>query len=80
MWLALVNLDPNAETEVTANVAGIVAGKAQGEVLTAPGFNTVNTVGAPDAVAPRPFSANAVDGKLVLRLPRHSVTVVRLEP
>jgi alpha-N-arabinofuranosidase len=49
-------------------------------VLTAASFATVNTFDAPNAVQPRPFSAIAVDGKLVLRLAPHSVTVVRLEP
>ena len=53
--------------------------QGRGEVLTAASFNTVNTFDAPNAVAPRPFSAAAKDGKLMLRLPPHSVTVVRLD-
>lgn len=79
VWLALINLDPNAENEVTAEVPGVIASKAVGEVLTAASFATVNTYDAPNAVQPRPFSANAVDGKLVLRLPPHSVTVVQVQ-
>ncbi len=79
VWLALINLDPNAENEVTAEVPGVIAGKAVGEVLTAASFAAVNTYDAPNAVQPRPFSANAVDGKLVMRLPPHSVTVVQVQ-
>jgi alpha-L-arabinofuranosidase len=80
IWLSLVNLDANTETEVNVSGSGLAANKASGEVLTAASFNTVNTYNAPNAVAPRAFSATAADGKLVLRLPPHSVTVVRLEP
>ena len=77
IWLALVNLDPNAETEVTANLPGVTATKATGEVLTAASFNSVNTYAQPGTVAPKPYSAAAQNGKLALRLPAHSVTVVR---
>ena len=80
VWLSLANLDPNAETEVTADVPGIAASRAVGEVLTAASFATVNSYDAPGAVQPRPYSATAANGKLVLRLPPHSLTVVRLEP
>ena len=80
VYLSLVNLDPNAETEVAAEVPGVAASRAVGEVLTAASFATVNTYDAPNAVQPRPYSAVATDGKLMLRLPPHSVTVVRLEP
>ena len=80
IWLSLVNLDANAETEINASVPGIAATRAVGEVLTAASFNTVNTYEAPNAVAPRAFIATAAAGKLVLRLPPHSVTVVHLEP
>ena len=80
IYLSLANLDPNAETVVDASVPGITATRAVGEVLTAASFATVNTYDAPNAVQPRPYSAVATDGKLMLRLPPHSVTVVRLEP
>lgn len=80
VWLSLTNLDPNAETEVTASVPGVAASKAIGEVLTAASFASVNTFDAPNTVQPRPYSVAATGGKLVLRLPPHSVTVVHLEP
>ena len=80
VWLSLSNLDPNNPAEVAVAIPGVTAGRAEGEVLTAASFNTVNTYEAPNAVAPKPFSAAASDGKLTLNLPPHSVTVVRLEP
>jgi alpha-N-arabinofuranosidase len=79
VWLALVNLDPNAESEVSAELPGVALGRAEGEVLTAASFSAVNTYDAPNTVQPRPFSANATAGKLVLRLPPHSVTVVHVQ-
>ncbi len=78
IWLALVNLDPKGEASVTANVAGVNASTATGQVLTGASFNSVNTFDAPNAVVPKPFSAAVQDGKLVLRLAPHSVTVVQL--
>ena len=80
VWLSLSNLDPRSAADVTVAIPGVTANRATGEVLTAASFNTVNTYEAPDAVAPKPYSAVARDGKLTLNLPPHSVTVVRLEP
>ncbi len=80
VWVSLSNLDPRSAADVTVAIPGVTASRATGEVLTAASFNTVNTYEAPNAVAPKPFSAVARDGKLTLNLPPHSVTVVRLEP
>ena len=80
IWLALINLDPNNSTNVTAIIPGITATSAVGEVLTAASFNTINNFEAPNAVAPNPYSAKAENGSLVLRLAPHSVTVVELRP
>jgi alpha-L-arabinofuranosidase len=80
VWLALINLDPNNSTNVTANVPGIAATSAVGEMLTAASFNTINNFESPNAVTPKSFNAKAENGKLVLRLAPHSVTVVQLQP
>lgn len=80
VWLALVNLDPHAESVVKANVPGVAASRAVGEVLNAPSYASVNTFDAPETVAPKPFTAPASNGSLSLTLPPHSLTVVRLEP
>ncbi len=79
IWLSLTNIDPNNAADITANIAGIDATSAVGEVLTAERLDSINTFEAPAAVAPKPFSAKATNGSLVLHLPPHSVTVVRLE-
>jgi len=76
VWLSLINLDPKN----FATIGGIAASAAVGEVLTAASFNTVNSFDAPNAVAPKPYSAKAEGGKVVLTLPPHSVTVVQLQP
>ena len=80
VWLALTNLDPNKAAEITVSVPGVAARSAVGEVLTAERVDAINTFATPDAVKPKPFSARASGGKLVLKLPAKSVTVVRLEP
>ncbi|RYE70572.1 MAG: alpha-N-arabinofuranosidase [Rhizobiaceae bacterium] len=80
VWIALVNLDPNEAADVTTSVPGVAVGSAIGEVLTADRLDKVNSLASPDAVAPQSFSAQAKDGTLVLHLPPHSLTVVRLEP
>ena len=80
IWLALINLDPNNSTNVTANIPGITATSAVGEVLTAASFNAINNFEAPNAVAPKPYNAKAENGSLVLSLAPHSVTVVELRP
>ncbi len=80
IWLALVNLDPNKPAEFAANIPGVGATSAVGEVLTAANFNTVNDFAAPGAVTPKAYSARSENGSLVLRLAPHSVTVVELRP
>jgi alpha-N-arabinofuranosidase len=77
LWLALTNLDPNHTAEVEVTVAGVR--RAVGETLSSPGIDSVNTFEAPTTVAPKPVSAKASDGKVVLKLAPHSVTVVALE-
>jgi alpha-N-arabinofuranosidase len=78
-WLALTNLDANNAANISASAAGVTAKSAIGEVLTADRVDSINTFEAPNAVAPKPYSAKAVNGNLVLHLPPHSVTVVRLD-
>jgi alpha-N-arabinofuranosidase len=79
VWLALTNIDPNQPAEIDANIRGLDAQIATGEVLTAPKVDAVNTFEAPSAVSPRPVRFVASGGKLVLRLPPKSVTVVQLQ-
>ena len=80
LWLAVTNLDPNQPVEVAPSLVGVAASSLMGETLTAPRVDSVNTFDAPNTVAPKPVSAKARDGKLVLRLEPMSVTVVWVQP
>jgi alpha-N-arabinofuranosidase len=79
LWLAVTNLDPEKPVEIDANITGVMETSARGETLTAPAVNSVNTFEAPKTVVPKPLSATAQNGHLVLRLEPKSVTVVALE-
>jgi alpha-N-arabinofuranosidase len=75
----ITNVDPNQTAEVELNVGGINAKAASGETLTAPKVDSVNTFEAPNTVVPKPISARAQGGKLILQLEPKSVTVVSVE-
>lgn len=78
--LGLVNLVPNAATEVRVKLVGVRAGTVSGRVLTAPAMDARNTFDAPDAVHPVPLAGARLRGDtLVLVLPARSVTVVDLK-
>ena len=79
VWLAVTNLNPRQAAEIEPQVAGRRARAASGEVLTAAEVSAHNTFAAPNTVAPRKISAEARGGRLSLRLPPKSVTVVRLD-
>jgi alpha-N-arabinofuranosidase len=77
LWLSLVNLNPNATTDVEVDTGSEVNG-AKGQVLTAEAMDAHNTFDQPDAVKPVDYSVQAKDGKLGLTLPAKSVVVVEL--
>jgi alpha-N-arabinofuranosidase len=79
LWLAITNVDPNQSAEIEVTLAGMNAKSAAGETLSASKVDSVNTFDAPNSVVPKPFSANAQDGKLTLKLAPKSVTVVAVE-
>jgi alpha-N-arabinofuranosidase len=79
LWLAITNVDPNQPVDVDASIAGMTVKSATGETLTAPKVDSVNTFEAPSVVAPKPISAKAQNGSLVLHLAPKSVTVVSIE-
>jgi alpha-L-arabinofuranosidase len=78
VWLALTNTDASQAVDLTAAVQGLSANSASGNVLTAPKVDSVNTFGDTNAVATKPVHFEASGGRLILRLPPKSVTVVRL--
>ena len=79
LYLALTNIDPTRPVDIDATVAGLKARSATGETLTSPKIDSVNSFDAPTTVAPKPFTAKANGGKLILTLPPESVTVVSLD-
>jgi alpha-N-arabinofuranosidase len=79
LWLAITNVDPNQPVEVNASIAGVTAKSLTGETLTAPKVDSVNTFDVPNTVAPKPISAKAQNGSLLMQLPPKSVTVVSVE-
>ncbi|HEU4651645.1 MAG TPA: alpha-L-arabinofuranosidase C-terminal domain-containing protein, partial [Croceibacterium sp.] len=79
LWLSLVNLDPHRSREVTLEVPGITVRRAQGQVLTAPNVNSVNTFDDPDAVTPNAISGTARGGKVTVTLPAKSVAMISIE-
>lgn len=74
VWVALVNVDPEAGTSVT--LPGYRS--AAGEVLTAPRVDSINTFAAPDAVKPAPIAGKAGGGGVTIALPPHAVAVVKV--
>jgi len=74
--IAITNLDPNQSIEIEATLSGSNGKSAVGETLTASNVDSVNTFDMPNAVVPKPFSANVQGGKLILKLEPKSVTVV----
>ena len=76
LWLAVTNVDPNREVEIDLKTLGISAGSFSGETLVAPKVDSINTFDRPNTVVPKPISAKAQNGKLVMNLEPISVTVV----
>lgn len=77
VWVALVNLDPAQSLAVELAAEGAAVG-AQGEVLAAPRFDSVNSFEQPQQVVPRPVAVRAEAGRVRLTLPPASLSVVAL--
>jgi alpha-N-arabinofuranosidase len=79
LQLALVNTDPHREAVVSASVAGANPRGATGRVLTAKTMDAHNTPDQPEVVAPVKISGKLDGGKIVIRLPAMSVSVLSLQ-
>jgi alpha-N-arabinofuranosidase len=80
LWLSLTNLDPNTPATIATTLSGITARTASGETLTAPAVDSVNTVAAPNTVAPKPAQVTLAGGTLTVTLAPKSVTVIGVRP
>ncbi|MYN17823.1 alpha-N-arabinofuranosidase [Rugamonas sp. FT107W] len=79
LYLALVNTNPGQDADVAINVPGQTIKSVKGRVLTAAAMDAHNSFQAPQAIKPAPYSANAVDGKLTVKIPAKAVVVVAVE-
>lgn len=79
VYMALINIDPSRPLRVDVSLFWGHLKVAIGETLTAPRVDSINTFNAPNVVIPHEFETKAKDGRLLLSLPRASVTVVRLQ-
>jgi alpha-N-arabinofuranosidase len=79
LYLAIVNTNANAASDIVVNVAGRKMSGAIGQVLTAPAMDARNSFTEQDAVKPMPFAAEALAGKLSGKIPAKAVVVVVLE-
>jgi alpha-L-arabinofuranosidase len=78
VWLAAVNLDPKESVTVRLATTSGEFRSANGETLTAPRVDAVNTFEVPEAVEPVAVSAQSTGDGLQLALPSKSVTVVEI--
>src|SRR5215470_12237806 len=76
LWLEITNVDANESADVEVTLAGASAKSASGETLTASKVDSINTFEAPNTVLPKPISARVEGGKIALKLPPKSVTVI----
>lgn len=79
VYVALVNTNPGKPAEVALDLAGQAVSTASGQLLTAQAMDAHNTFDRKTAVAPVPFSARSVGGKLTIAMPAKSVIVVALD-
>lgn len=77
--LGLVNLDPNREAPILANLKNYPAKTARGQLLTAERMDARNTFDNPDAVRPQAVEYEIGAAGLQIKLPPKSVVVVSLE-
>ncbi|HEX7876125.1 MAG TPA: alpha-L-arabinofuranosidase C-terminal domain-containing protein [Sphingobium sp.] len=79
IWLAMTNLDAGTAAEFDLSLSGVTAKGAVGETLTADRIDSINNFEKPATVAPRSYKASANAGKLHLKLPPRSVTVMEVQ-
>ena len=79
LWLAVSNLDPAKSAKIRADIAGVKATTATGQVMTAPRVDSINTFDAPNAVVPKPYTTKATASGLTLEAPPKSIMVIRLD-
>ncbi|WP_267350675.1 alpha-N-arabinofuranosidase [Sphingomonas sp. GM_Shp_2] len=77
--VGLANADPNKAITVTTTLAGLNASGVNGQVLTAPTINALNTFDQPNNLVPAAFNGAQLSGNtLTVTLPAKSVVMLDL--
>ena len=79
LYVGLVNARANEPAELTLEVGCAAPRAVRGQVLTAAAMDSQNELGKPPQVVPAAFEAQAVDGRLTLKLPARSIVVVAVD-
>ncbi len=79
LHVALVNANATQAAELALQVGANTPKAVKGQLLTAGAMDAQNELGKPAQVVPVPFEAQAVGGKLTLKLPAKSIVVVAIE-
>ena len=79
VYVGLVNSNATQAAELTLQVGATAPKAVKGKLLTAGAMDAQNELGKPAQVVPVAFEAQAVDGKLRLKLPAKSIIVVAVE-
>jgi alpha-N-arabinofuranosidase len=79
LYIGLVNANATQAAELTLQVGTTAPKAVKGKLLTAGAMDAQNELGKPAQVVPVAFDAQAVGGKLMLKLPAKSVVVVAVE-
>lgn len=78
--ITMANLNPSKEITVTCPIVGAAIRTVNGEVLTAPEMNAMNTFEQPDNIKPAPFSGYKLkENTLTVTLPAKSVVAIELK-
>ncbi len=78
VWVALTNIDPRRSKTIKLSLAGGSILKAEGESLSAPAMDSVNTFDKPAVVTPKKIVVKQADKVAQVNLAPHSVTVIAL--
>ena len=78
IWVALTNIDPNRAKTIKLSLTGSSIVKAEGESLSAPAIDSVNTFDKPALVTPKNIAIKKADKFAQVNLAPHSVTVISL--
>jgi len=81
LYIALVNLDPGRDVDVSLDVIGGASGRVTGRILTATAMDAHNSFDQGDQVRPTAYAGARLAGdRLTARLPAKSLVVLMIEP